>query len=96
MSTFPFAGIVDRKELPDGPESWDDCSLELIGFNELFLTQDCLVIAQLFPSEIKPADYCQVVMWKHKLYLYNGHHRVVKAAFLGHICMWMRRYIVRD
>jgi len=99
MSNFPFAGIVDRKELPDGPESWMNCSIELIRFNELYLTQDCLVIAQLFQtSKRNPTDddYVHVVMWTYKLFLYNGHHRVIKATLKGDITIWGRRYMIRN
>ena len=95
--SFPFAGIVDADDTPCNPESddWAAAPIELVFFKDIILTQDCLVIRQIFQTTKRQAsddDYIQVVTWNGKKYLYNGHHRAVKAALSSEVGMLARLY----
>lgn len=85
---FPFAGIVDIKDLPAIPANEIDKTVTYnVVYKDLILTQNKIQVTQLFvETKINPDDddFGTVVIWNNKYYLYNGHHRVVKAALQGH------------
>ena len=96
--SFPFAGIVDAdNDIPLGPDAsvWKQCEIDVVFFKDLYLTQNCLVIEQLFVTGKRQSaddDYAHVGIWKNKHYLYNGHHRLIKSALNGEVGTLARIY----
>jgi hypothetical protein len=92
---IPFAGIVDVNSLPANAKlnEWKMAELLIVFFSKLYLTQDKLVIAQLFNNtklHEDHDDYVHVGVWQKNCYLYNGHHRVTKAALAGEVTILAR------
>lgn len=86
--SFPFAGLVSKDNLPAGPALtvWKSLPTTYLPLNKIYLTQDKLQIAQIFvesPTDLEHDVFPHVGLWKSKLWLYNGHHRVVKYALRG-------------
>lgn len=79
---FPFAGIVDIKDLPEIPPD-AQMRLKLVWHKDLYLTQDKVQIKQLFFDFNTLSDetfFGTVGVVDGKYYLYNGHHRTIKRA----------------
>jgi len=91
---FPFAGIIDKEDLPCGPEveDWMKLDVTTVFLCDIFLTQDSLLAEKLFNTYASSPLW--VAQWSGHKYLYNGHHRAVKAAFRGELAVQARIYML--
>lgn len=92
---FPFAGIIDKEYLPCGPsaERWLAIEPIPVFLYRIYLTQNQVFVTQLFVTDkwhAEDDDYIHVAKLRDILYLYNGHHRAVKAALRGELAMQAR------
>lgn len=91
---FPFAGIVSKEDIPEGPEAeeWLKVAPTQIFLSQLYLTQNQVFAMQLFnENSFSPV---WVGCWQGFYYVYNGHHRVVKAALRGDLTINARVCII--
>lgn len=104
-AVLPFAGVIAA-----GARPWPRTGLSTarwiaevptmpVAFRELWLGQEHLDIAALFgrPHAAAADDLCpHVVRWRGRLYLEDGHHRVVRWALRGDDCAVMRVYDLEE
>lgn len=94
---FPFAGIIDREDIPCTPEEhvWEEIEPVTVFLSSICLTQNHIYAQQLFANQKRSPDhddYLWVGLWNGVYYLYNGHHRAIKAALRGELAMLARVY----
>lgn len=91
---FPFKGIVDKEYIPCGleVEEWMGAKVSSVFLSDLYLTQNEVYTRQLFVDSFTGPIW--VGSWYDQLYIYNGHHRVVKAALRGDLTITARVCII--
>lgn len=98
MSRLPFKGFASRQDYPPTGLSTDlwkrEVQLDYVTFAELWLIQDGVLIAPLFDDRLSPESdhYPHAVRHDDRLFLEDGHHRVVRCALRGNYGMIMRVY----
>lgn len=91
---FPFAGITDKDSLPFGPEAekWMEIDETTVFVSKLILTQDQVFARKMFLTPTNSPLW--VGSWCDNLYIYNGHHRAIKAALRGDLIISARVCII--
>lgn len=82
---FPFAGVVDQRPYPATGLTTARWAVEVpadnVQFADLWLTQPGVNILALFGRSDRISDqFPHVVAWQGRLWLEDGHNRVVRAA----------------
>lgn len=96
---FPFAGIIERpydqgavnrmvhEMAPDG---WRDVRPEWVFLPDLWLTQPKVTVVGLFGKTYSTDPFPRAVRHGGRVFLEDGHHRVVDAALSGVQWLQMR------
>lgn len=87
-----FAGIISRDDGdPWGPtgmtsKKWLSIPARPVRIKRLILTQDGVYFHSLIEPQtpVGGDEYPHVIQWNQRLYLEDGHHRVVRAAMQGY------------
>jgi hypothetical protein len=94
----PFAGIACERPYPVSgltTQRWiAEVGVYYVLFNELTLTQDGVYFAKLFYEGLMRDSYPHAIAYSGKIYLEDGHHRVLRMALAGHTGMLMRVFKV--
>lgn len=99
---LPFADILDERPYPPTgltTARWRaEVEPRLVDLRDLTLTQKGVRIGPLFGITDRESDlFPHAVAYRDRLYLEDGHHRVVRAALRTTIRqMWMRVHTVED
>jgi hypothetical protein len=80
---LPFAGIVERPydQAILTNVDWLGIKPVYVQFKDLHLTQEKLTVLGLFGIQSYSTDpHIRVVDWENKLYVEDGHHRLIERA----------------
>lgn len=97
---LPFAGIIEGRPYPPTGLTTARWRAEVpardVNFADVFLTQNGVRVGPLFGVTDRDSDaHPHVVLWQGRLYLEDGHHRVVRTAMTGsRQAMSMRVFMV--
>lgn len=85
LKQLPFAGIVERpydqgllKEV-----DWYSIRPTYVRMSMLYLTQTHCTIEGLFGKRYSTDPHIRLVYWNERVYVEDGHHRLVEQALTG-------------
>lgn len=89
--TFPFAGIAHRPyEQSNITAFWGDIAPTQQHLTDIILTQDTVTIRGMFGRTYSHDRFPRCVRVDRRIYLEDGHHRLVDAAIRGHRTILVR------